>query len=305
MKKNYIFMTILMLTFAPLIAQTNINFDATSFSPDPTGTGLGFMNVSNLPAPDGNGAYEFGSPWGIPDLIAILDTGGNTLTLKPNRIGDPAPYWQGDGTQLRGNKIMDANLYIQDPALNGTNFTFSGSVSSNTLNNTGIAPYDFQFTAFIKVFSADFGTVLASDIVDLSTVSGDFTLTMDATGYTGLENIQYGFQMIGPNINLDPSFDAAYDALGSIVIQPATLSANEVAASEFSIYPNPTSQVWNIKATSPVSSVKVFDVLGKQVISKQVNSDQVTIDATALKTGVYIARIQSEDAIKTFKLVKE
>ncbi|MDG5491348.1 T9SS type A sorting domain-containing protein [Psychroserpens sp. SPM9] len=304
MKKKYMFIALIVLALLPANAQTNINFDATSFSPDPAGTGLAFMNVANLPAPDGDGAFQFGSGWGIADLIAILDTGSNTVTLKPNRIGDPAEYWQGDGTQLRGNKIMDANHYIEDATLNGTSFTFNASVVSNTLNNTGIAPYDFSFTAFIKVFAADFSSVLASDIIDLRSTSGDFTLTMDATGFTSGEHIQYGFQMIGPNINLDMSFDAAYDNLGSIVVAPATLNVEEFSTNEFSVFPNPTASSWMVKATQDISSIQVFDVLGKQVLTMKTSGNNVEIDASNLISGVYFAKISSDKGTKTIKLIK-
>lgn len=305
MKKNYIFIALMILALVPLNAQTNINFDATNFSADPVGVGLAFMNVSNLPAPDGDGAAQFGSGWGIADLIAILDTGANTVTLKPNRVGDPDPYWQGDGTLLRGNKIMDANHYIQDATLNGTSFTFNGSVMANTLNNTGIEPYDFTFTAFIKVFAADFSSVIASDVVDLRVTSGDFTLTMDATSYTSGENIQYGFQMVGPNINLDPSFDAAYDSLGSIVVQPATLSIDEVSANQFSVFPNPTHSNWTVKGAQNIESVKVYDILGKRVLSMTPSTSEVQIDASGLVSGIYIAKIDSASGSKTIKLIKE
>ena len=47
------------------------------------------MNVSDLPS-DG-GAYQFGSGWGVADLVTSWS--GSTLTLAPNTIGDAAEYW--------------------------------------------------------------------------------------------------------------------------------------------------------------------------------------------------------------------
>src|SRR5688572_6870270 len=58
---------------------------------DPARITNGFMNVFNLPPPDGDGAYQFGSSWGFADLTASFS--GSDLTLGPNTIGDPNEYW--------------------------------------------------------------------------------------------------------------------------------------------------------------------------------------------------------------------
>ncbi|WP_047545776.1 T9SS type A sorting domain-containing protein [Psychroserpens sp. Hel_I_66] len=303
MKKNYILIAIMLIALLPVTAQTAIDFDATNFSsPDDGGSGGAFMNVFDNPKNGTIGGFQFGSGWGIPDLVAILDTNANTVTLKPNRIGDPDAYWQTAGV-LEGNKIMDANLFIQNDALVGTSFSFTGDVVSNTIDDSGLSiPYDA--TAFIKVFNADFSGVIGSDIADLST-SGEFALSMDATAFPADSHVQYGFQFIGPNLSSDASFDAAYDAVGSIVIQPATLSVDDFNTSQFSVFPNPAKNNWTINANSTIKSVQVYDILGKRVVSMSTSSNNVNIDATNLTTGMYIAQITSENGSKNIKLVKK
>ena len=316
MKKITLFFSLLLIGSTAINAQTDINFDAGTTEGSPDAGWLTFMNVSNLPAPDGDGAFQFGSAWGIPDLVAELDVPGNTVTLKPNRIGDPNIYWQGDqlsNPTPRGNKIMDANLYVQDDGLNGTSFTFNGSVVANTLNNTGIAPYDFTVTAFIKVFASDFSSVLDSDVIDLRTTSGDWTLSMDATGYTSGENIQYGFQFIGPNIAItddqttgNPAWDAEYAAMGSIVVGAnSTLSTIEVERTEFAVFPNPSKDNWSVRSTSNINSITVYDALGQRVSVQSPDSLEATIDGGQLQTGMYFARIQGENGSDTIRLIKE
>nr|WP_321222604.1 T9SS type A sorting domain-containing protein [uncultured Psychroserpens sp.] len=303
MKKNYIFITLLLLALVPATAQTTIDFDAAAFAPaDQGGSGAAFMNVFDNPKNGTVGGYQFGSGWGIPDLVAILDTDAETVTLKPNRIGDPDAYWQTAG-ELEGNKIMDANCFIQNDALVGTSFTFTGNVISSTIDDSSLSiPYNA--TAFIKVFNADFSAVLAEDTASLST-TGEFTLTMDATSFPGDSHVQYGFQVVGPNLNSDASLDAAYDAIGSIVIQPASLSVNDVTANEFSVYPNPTKNNWSVNANSNITAITVYDVLGKQVISMQNVGDVVTIDGSNLIGGMYFAKITSQNGSKTIKLIKK
>lgn len=299
MRKITLFLTLLSLSFG--FSQTVINFDATAFSPDPTGNGLGFMNVFDNPKNGSIGGYQFNSGWGIPDLIAELDTGANSVTLKPNRIGDTDPYWQNAGV-LEGNKIMDANLFIQDDTLAGSVFSFTGNVTSNSIDDSGLS-IAYTTIAFIKVFSADFSSVLAQDTAVLT--PGTFLLNMDATSFTAGEHVQYGFQFIGPNINSDASFDTDYDAIGSIVVEPAVLSTEEFELSEISIYPNPTTSTWNIESNSEtINSIEVFDILGKQVAKVTPNTTSATMDASELNDGIYIAKIMSTTGSKTVRLIK-
>lgn len=286
------------------------------FDPDDettNGPWLGFMNVSNLPPPDDDGAFQFPSGWGVGDLI-VDRPGDGTATLRPNRVGDPDPYWQGGPPpgMLRGNKIMDANFYKQSLDLNGNAFSFNGSVDFNDLNNTGLGSYDFTVIAFIKVFAPDFSSVLDEDTIDLRTTSGDFSLVMDATIYpdTGdpltTANIQYGFQFIGPNIGVDPMWDAGYNALGGITIGPnQTLSVEQFELNKIKAFPNPTQDIWTIKAKSNIDSIELFDVLGKQIMSLNPNSVSFNIDSSRLSNGIYIARVNAGEKTSTLKLVKE
>lgn len=68
--------------------------------------------------------------------MVIVDTENNKATFKPHRIGNTNENWQTDDV-LEGNKIMNANFYIQDDALVGSEFTFTGNVSARTLDHTG------------------------------------------------------------------------------------------------------------------------------------------------------------------------
>lgn len=83
------------------------------------------------------------------------------------------------------------------------------------------------------------------------------------------------------------------------------LSTDEFDADKFSVYPNPTNGIWNLTSTNTISSVAVYDILGKQVVSLSPNTNEVTIDGSSLKTGVYFAKIEGVNGSKTVKLVRE
>jgi len=193
---------------------------------DPAAINFGFMNVSNLPPPDGDGAYQFGSSWGFGDLVAYYT--GNDLTLAPNTIGDPNEYWYQcvggavppncGGPGAPGNKIMEANSYAQvdDGSLAGTTLNFSGMVTSNTLTSAHVA------FAFIKDFAPDFSSSNAT-IIPLP-ASGPFSISL-ATINDPARHVQWGFQMVGVNV-----WVTDVQPYGSVTIAPTQATPTQVSS---------------------------------------------------------------------------
>jgi endoglucanase len=73
-----------------------------------------------------------------------------------------------------------------------------------------------------------------------------------------------------------------------------------------SVYPNPSNTNWNFRTGNTViTSVEVFNLLGKRVVSQNNNSTNVAISTQGLTSGIYIARITTEQGTKSVKLIKE
>ena len=162
--------------------------DAATVTVDPGAPWQGFMNVFELPA--NGGGYVFGSGWGTADLVATFS--GDVLTLKPNSVNDVSTFWyQGGGAPGNpGNKIMDANMFVQNDSLNGQTVTFVGEVLANSLTSSHTA------IAFIKDFAPDFSSSIG---VTVPLTPGPFSITLPTLGAAG-RHIQYGFTMNGPNV---------------------------------------------------------------------------------------------------------
>ena len=84
-----------------------------------------------------------------------------------------------------------------------------------------------------------------------------------------------------------------------------TLSLDNYDTTKVSIYPNPTNGTWNINSTTEIRKVVLFDILGNRVFTSVPNAMQATIDATSFRSGVYFAKIESVNGIKTLKLIRE
>ncbi len=163
---------------------------------DPSASWVGFMNVSETP--QNGGGYVFGSSWGTSDLTAVF--AGSTLTLGPNTIGDPDPFWYtpSGGPGAVGNKTMDANMYVETNGVyTGQNLTFSGTVLSNTLvGSTNQLGNGWTSVAFIKDFAPDYSSSVSTTV---PLTPGPFSVSL-ATINDPARHVQYGFETIGPDV---------------------------------------------------------------------------------------------------------
>ena len=85
----------------------------------------------------------------------------------------------------------------------------------------------------------------------------------------------------------------------------AALSAASFENEEFTIFPNPTNGIFTIQSQSndSISEVKLYDLLGNQILVKKPTLSSVELDLTSYADGVYIVEVTSSDAIKTIKKV--
>jgi len=82
------------------------------------------------------------------------------------------------------------------------------------------------------------------------------------------------------------------------------LSTSEVEINNFKIYPNPTSDVLNIFGKTPITTIQVYDFLGKLAIDKSINRPSEILSLSGLSAGVYLIRVSSQTASQSFKIVK-
>lgn len=105
-----------------------------------------------------------------------------------------------------------------------------------------------------------------------------------------------------------PAVDGTYNVSFNIVTGEynfGTLSTKGFSSANFKVYPNPTQNVWNFTSASErIESVKIVDVLGKNVMTVSPKSNNASVDATILTKGIYFAKIATAKATETIKLMK-
>jgi hypothetical protein len=99
--------------------------------------------------------------------------------------------------------------------------------------------------------------------------------------------------------------DGSTTTFDSTCVYPfvAALSNGDFTSDELAIFPNPVNDGFvNIKTQiNGVLNVKLYDIMGRCVLSKQINSE--TLDVRAIGSGVYLLQVSVADRSSTTKLI--
>ncbi|KAA1245586.1 T9SS type A sorting domain-containing protein [Aquimarina sp. RZ0] len=89
----------------------------------------------------------------------------------------------------------------------------------------------------------------------------------------------------------------------------AILSNPEFNRAQFSVelYPNPATSIVHFQTRKTIgdTSVKIYDILGKDQIHAIMNGDQMDLNISELSSGVYFVTFQNKNATSTIKMIVE
>jgi len=213
-------MGLAILAVGVLLGGATASLASVNVTVNPGASWVGFMNVFDIPQnvgggpyPPNLGPYQFGSGWGTADLCAVWL--GPNLKLSPNTIGDPNPYWYtpSGGPGATGNKIMDANMYVEPAgSLPGQAVTFTGTVLANSLfGQVDGRGNGWTSVAFIKDFAPDYSSFVQ---VTVPLNLGPFSITLNTINDPA-RHVQYGLETLGPDV-----WYTDVGQYGSILISP-------------------------------------------------------------------------------------
>ncbi len=189
------------------------------------------------------------------------------------------------------------------------------------INNLKIAYFDFVGYYFILsgcdgVFSFDdsnqefdflfYGCIITPNHTDIADYFINDFIMQEAGMTTTPEGFVYG--PFSYNFTYSDNGDAVYlhidNQAGSVAtFFAANLSQDEFLKESITIFPNPVSEVLNIKSSSiPIEKVKVYDINGR--LALEINSNSSEINVSALQKGVYILNAETSAGILREKLVK-
>jgi outer membrane protein assembly factor BamB len=250
----------------------------------------------------GDGVLKAYNPADGTEKWSVTFTGENAEKGGPAVAADGTVYLGNAGGKMQAfNPATGAIIWTYNtsanaaievvPAIDNLGRLYFGDTSGlfYVLNSDGTEAYT-PLSLGTKITSS---AAIDSDgkiYVGVETASAG-KLSVLATSATGLQ--VGGWPMYGKNAKHTSNVNAI------------TLSANEISTMNgFKIYPNPVNngEFYISTLSNGIKSVKIFDLLGKQVYSKNIEANEI-IKTSNLRSGIYILKVEEDDKIATSKLV--
>ncbi|MBK8600511.1 MAG: Ig-like domain-containing protein [Flavobacterium sp.] len=294
--------------FTPNIGATTSTFSYTVLgsNPCPNDTSLATININQQPNA------------GIDGSTTICDSSFSTIDLYSLISGEQVG---GTWTRVTGaGGIFDAIVGTYTPASGVTTSIFEYRV-------VGVAPCVDDFSiATININQQPEagidGCISVSDespfIIDLYSlitgeqVGGTWTRT-SGTGGTfnalaaiyvpavGATTSTFEYLTLGTPPCIDDT------SVATIVINGppcGTLSSVDFQEETIEYFPNPISDVLNLKFSQVIKNIQIVNVLGQEVFSSDYNDKDLQINLSHLNSGTYIVKAMVTNSVRTFKIVK-
>ncbi len=305
-------------------AQTTIDFEDITLSPE------SFLNGS-----EGSGGYTSGNiffpnfyndAWGAWQGWAISNT---------TDVSTPGPDNQysaitGSGYEASSNYAV--SFISGSTKMNLENLSENEVVDGFYLTN-GTYPYlsMLEGDGFAKKFGGTTGNdpdfffltikkyldgVLSTDSVDF--YLADFRFSDNSSDYivdewTYLDLTSLGkadslvFYLHSSDANQFGINTPGYFCIDNIITSGGTIPVNNIKEEQsIELFPNPTSDLINLKNSTPIETrYALYDIFGKQILSQEYYSNQTQIDIGNLATGTYILEIQNESVNERRIVIKQ
>jgi hypothetical protein len=151
---------------------------------------------------------------------------------------------------------------------------------------------------FITTMNRNTGAVLMLDTIGSDFGSHDFVtcITSDVFGNVILGGRFENEMYVGDVDTLlmeGKTSDLFIVKYGAANCWPAKVT-NKTLNDELNVYPNPAMSELTITSGKKISSITIYDVVGRIVLERIVNSEKVNLDVRELNSGLYFVRINDE-----------
>ena len=230
-------------------------------------------NVTNMSAMF-YGAFNFNRPvgsWDVSNVISMMRMFEFASSFNQN-IGN----WDTSNVNDMSYMFDNARSFNQN----------IGNWDTSNVNNMS---YMFSGDAeFISTdFNQDIGNWDVSSVTDMGYMFDGATSFNQNISNWCVTNISSEPTSFSPNSPLSESNKPIWGSCPTASIEDEHLFA-------ISIYPNPSSNVINIKGVALGTKVEIYDAIGRKVLSSKIGVNNNTIDVSELK-GIYAVNIHSQE----------
>lgn len=190
--------------------------------------------------------------------------------------------------------------YNSDEPANAWYFTRGLNLTGGTTYTLSYLYGTAGFEEKMDVYYGNASTVAAmtTQLADHPSILDDTAATPNSIDFTPATT---GVYYIGFHAYSDA--DMFFLFVDDIMVDAAA-GIDQFGMQGFSYHPNPVKDKLNLKYTSDITSVSVFDLLGQKVIEKEINATEAVLDIQPLADGAYIVNVNAGGNAKTIKIIK-
>lgn len=250
-----------------------------------------------------NGDFETGDLTGYTgsygtDVIQAVDVIEAGTTHGGLYAGRALNWGTGSTSFLYPVNVTPGETYILDFWFTFSSFgvstnvvikDFTGDTAGSNLVLTPIIPDNGRNA----VNNTNYGCSIASldPVYDWKEAKMSFTVPAGVT--------KIRFQYFNSNVGY-------YKYLDDITLVPeATASIDDLLKYNFKSTPNPARDYIMLSASKTIDKIEIYSILGQQVKNVKLNKTQSSVDVSSLSNGIYIVKAFIEDAVGTYKFIKE
>ena len=249
---------------------------------------FGFANSG-----DQSGSVQGG---GVQDVIlqlGNLTTGDYTLQFQMYIFQGSTGYFNLQGTIPAGplSGIFNSNNLVFNNTQSASGAPGTGGAYGNVTDATPIYSWIYPEEQWfpVKIY------------FDMNAVPPTWTMSINnvdlAPQLFNVEGVVGGIDFFSIDANNLYNID-------DVLFVTGVLGTESFENGVFSVYPNPVTDILNIKTRDAVNKVSVYNVLGKLVYTATPNALSPTVNMSAMKTGVYFVEVTIGNTTKTVKVIR-
>lgn len=184
--------------------------------------------------------------------------------------------------------LMFQNTGVSDININGLNELRDIDCYNTNLSTMG---YDSLFCALPECSDSLSGMI----VVIYDSTYSDFPTYMSSNSQNLISKNWFPTDR---NYQLMPPTNGTFDC--------SSIGMDDVEFNfvEAKVYPNPAIDYLSIETKEVVQMLEVYDALGRKAISKTPNQNNFSLDISNLEKGIYILKLQTNEGIGSYKIVK-
>jgi hypothetical protein len=220
-------------------------------------------------------------------LTLNTNSGSNSATIILTAQANQSTETRNAIVTVSGNNVTPQTILVsQDPGIPA----LIVSTSSVTITGNNTATFDIHS-------NTDWSIMSNQSWLTVSPGSGSGNATLTLTAQSNVASISRAASLLITGTGVSPQVVS--------VLQNVPNGINEIDESLLYIYPNPSTTEITVNNISIGTTISIYDLKGKVLISKTSTSTAVKIDISMLANGFYTVVLKDNMMTKTLKFIKQ